>query len=156
MIRTHYNITLEIDDEKYKIIYTNPSKQKQEEFKKEFEEYQNLFENITDKQNEIEFLQTQMNVNSDFILALEDKDKKLKALNEQRANINALKKLKDELKALGEQSIDLNSLAKRRFSICVSGEDKDKLMGALEEKNISYYELMDEVDTQLAKAKEKK
>ncbi len=156
MIKTKYDITLEIDEQKFELVYVNPSKSKQEDFKKTFETYNAVIEEVQDKQNEIEFLNTQISLNADLIDTLEDKDKKLKALGEQRKSIDKLKTLKDELKILGKKELDLDVLSKERFTICITGDGKEKLIKAIEDKSINYYELMDEIDNLVAKAKEKK
>lgn len=156
MIKTRYKIALQIDEDTFNIEFVTPSKAKQEEFKKSFEQYDKIFEELNEKQNEVEFMQTTMELNKESIDSTDDKEQKLKLLNEQKKNLSTLKKLKEQLKQIGKKEINLDELAKSRFAVSTVGADKASLMAVIEQKNISYLGLMEEIESLVSKAKEKK
>ncbi|WP_170000345.1 hypothetical protein [Campylobacter sp. RM9328] len=154
-MRTKFPFTIEIDDEKYELLYTEHSK-------KQLKELENGFLVIANEANELKRLNEQ-------IASLEEKKaikKELAKLSEGKEKsdlsiqildlIDEITQLKVKVRELESKKFDIEELPKKRFDMSVSGTDIEALKLAVENKGISYLKLIQIIDEAIIKEREKK
>lgn len=159
MIKTQYEITLQIDEEKFSVTLRDPSTAQREELtnlSKEnlaaFEKRAVLAETLREKENEYEL--------NKEIISCSSLIEKLPLLLEQKKATVEIGRLKKEIKEVDESlknaSNTLDALYEKRFDLLVGGTDKLRLKETVKQKGVLYSILFEHFAQLALEAKEKK
>lgn len=159
MIKTQYDIEIQIDSENFSVTLKEPNSAQREELAELSKERIGLYE----KRSELVAAQDEKNgefaINKELISCSTIVDK-LPLLFEQKKINSEINKLKREVeqvdKSLKDASTVLGSLYAKRFDLLVSGAGKGALKKVVEEKGISYLLLFENFSKLAGEAKEKK
>lgn len=159
MIKTRYNLTLEIDNESFNITLSEPNAAQKEEMTLLANESSAIYEKRALLQSELDEKIEEYELNK--LLTKEsgviDKVKLLLEQKKLNKEIYALHKCIAEIdKSNTNINEALNTLYKKRFDLLVSGADKVKLKEAIENKGVEYRVLFGALGKLVIEAKEKK
>jgi hypothetical protein len=168
MIRTKYDITVQINEQEFRICVRDPNSKEKQLLEKLAREKTAIFEDDIAKEKElnaikieIEEIKTLLETNKQLLKEGGITDK-IKTLVE---NKSLAKKLTELEKKRLQNSVNLNSLkiseafeavARERYEMLVSGADKNSLRAACEEQGVSLQQLWREIGDEVQKALEKK
>jgi hypothetical protein len=168
MIQTKYNITIQLNDDEFKIAVRDPSRKEKQFLEKLAKDKTAIFEDEMKKEREANSLKIELDeakslyetnkellkeggITNRLATLLENKSlaKKISELETKRAslaiNINAQKIA---------EAFEL--VAKEKYELLISGDDKTALLSACEEQGVSLTQLWQEIAGEAAKALEKK
>lgn len=164
-LKTSFDLTLTIDDTDFKIVFKPINKHTQKKLDELKEESKLKYEDIDNKRLELKEYKDLMASNSELIntfgenggITLEDKTK---FLLENKEYLKAINSLEKELLRL-EQTIpsiddELENYSKQLFNETVVGEDKLKLIKAIDDIGISYFRINSHIDGLVKETIEKK
>lgn len=152
-MRTKFPFTLEIDDESFILEYREMKKAQAKEFFKEFSSLQKKISDIETLKDEIALLETKKEVKNELAKASADK---VALLEEVLLLLEEISKKKKMLKKLESETFDAEENAQKSFNLTVFGEGLALLKKTVEEKGISYYQLLEAINKAVKKEKEKK
>lgn len=168
MIQTKYDVTVQINDQEFKIAVRDPNRKEKLLLEKTAKDKTAVFENEIKKEKELNELKIELDecknlfetnkellrdggITSRIATLLENKSlaKKISELEKKRASYNI---------SLNAQKIDeaFESVAREKYDLLISGEDKATLLSACEEYGVSLQQIWQEIAKEAAKAMEKK
>lgn len=159
MIKTQYDIEIQIDSENFSVTLKEPNPAQREELAELSKENVGLYEKRAELATTLKEKNGEFEINKELISCSSLVDK-LTLLFEQKkinAEINKLKREIEQVdKSLKDASSVLDSLYAKRFDLLVSGAGKGALKKVVEEKGISYLLLFENFSKLAGEAKEKK
>jgi hypothetical protein len=159
MIRTQFDITIEINDKPFVITAKRLSKAQDEAFRTRLEAITDAIKPDDERRAKVVELETEYEFAKELSGSLPLLQKP-KAIMEARELFRQLTAQKAELADMNKSIENLNKtfedVAKDRFEISISGEGKDELVRALGEHNIGYQEIMTAINEIVKEALEKK
>ena len=155
-MKRKYNISLEIDGEKFSIEVHEPNKEQKKLLKQKAKEIQEKNKEYLQLKERVEKLQKRSRINEKLIDTEDEADVEL--LKDQRELLREIETLEEELK--GYKDIDVNAenekLFEYRYDLLVSGKDAHRLKDTIDKKAISYIELFVEMGERIKEAVKKK
>jgi hypothetical protein len=159
MIKTSYDLEINIDSEKFKITLSEPTAAQKKEMKSlgdekiaVYEKRNSLTNSLLEKKEEFEL--NKLLIKESGILD------KVKLLLEQKSLNSEIYSLKREIQVCDKDvsSMDeaLDIMLERRFDLLVGGEDKTTLKGVIKTKGVDYRTLFDAFAVQVKESREKK
>ncbi len=159
MIKTQYEITIEIDEDKFGITLREPNAAQREELTSLSQENIAAYEKKTALIASLREKETEFELNKE-IISCSSLLEKLPLLLEQKRTMTEINSLKKEIetvdKSLKNANGILETLYEKRFDLLVSGGDKFRLKEVIKEKGVSYITLFEHFAQLAAEAKEKK
>jgi len=167
MLRTKYNITLEIDDEQFFIEVKEPSKTEKIKLEKHLEDKTSIFKKQIENEKEAETLTIEIEEAEELLNTNKELSResgiidKLSLLLENKkltSKISELKKRRSSIEKIDIKAMNtaFEEVAKEKYEILVSGNDKEKLKEYMKNNGVSYSLLWEEMQKEVLKAHEKK
>jgi len=159
MIKTKHMTELEIDENKFSITVSEPTKAQRDELSLISKDYQVAIDEIRPLQVQLNELMEEFTINKE-ILAHAIVIEKLKVVFEQKALYKEILRIQKELKTIDKNYIDfsvtVSNFFSKKFDFMVSGEGKDALKKEMQDKEISYQTIVEVIEDLIAPSKEKK
>lgn len=159
ILRTKYDLEVQIDDTVYKFIFKPVNKKIEEELNLLRNESVKNFEATDEKRAELRDLK-ELKILNEEILKDENYTSKASVYKEQKELILKISNLEKELKSLGDDrekvTKSLEEYYKKAFDLCVVGEGKVAFQKIIEDTGISYLVVNEHINKALNKAIEKK
>lgn len=157
-MRTYYDITLSIDDEKYAVRIRDLTKEENISYKKQMKKFEdeNLeYARLTDEFNE---LSEDIALNQKIIENTEDEDVDIELLKEQKRLLKKLREVAPKLKAKDKDALveEMNSKLFETLKLRLSKSGAKGYLAQIKEKNLDMMAVMMDVSKTIAKAREKK
>lgn len=159
MIKTRHEIVLVIDESKFSIVASEPTKAQREELEAIAKGRMEEFENRTRIQTQLNEAKEEFAINKE-ILAHGGVIEKVKVMFEQKALNKQIFSLQKELADATKDASALSKMTEevyaKRFDMQISGADKTALKKEIEDKNIGYQTIFEAIGTLVVESKEKK
>lgn len=146
-LRTKFDITIEVDDEPYDLVFKPVNKIIKEKLDLDLNATKAQYEDIDSKRVELKEILELKSVNDD-LLKTHGEDGGIKTehrtaiLLENKDYVTRISLLEKDIANLDKQVLDVNSAVevhfKKMFEECVSGKDKLKLQKIIDENGIAY------------------
>ncbi|MCI6641971.1 hypothetical protein [Campylobacter sp.] len=166
MIRTKYNIELNIDDEVFHIEVREPNLKEKKELELSVKESKELLNSLSENENKRANLNRQIKENTEMIeinkeLSKQSIKDKFSLFLENKTLIKKNKELNLELNKLKlpdftEIDTKFENALNIKNEMLISGIDKEKLLNALKQKGIKNSYFWDILSKEIAKEQEKK
>lgn len=146
---TKHSITFTIDDKEFKIVVNELTKEQQKELKKKSEQHVKVLEHINESTRKLTRLSEKYGLlknagRVDEALAVSD--------DIEKEEVSLLK----EKESMKKSTDALETLYQDRLKMCVSGEDKDAFLNAIDDLGISINSVFEEIAKHILESKEKK
>lgn len=159
MIKTRYEIELEIDDTKFKVTLNEPNAAQKDEMKVLAVESSAVYEKRDALQSSLSEKKEEFEVNKLLVKESGVIDK-VKLLLEQKSLNKEIFALKRDIDEIDKNTISINesieTLFAKRFELLIGGPDKTALKKVIEEKGINYRVIFETLSKLALDTKEKK
>ncbi|MGB3751873.1 MAG: hypothetical protein WA945_09925 [Arcobacteraceae bacterium] len=159
MIKTKFNISIEIDDKPFSISVQEPTKKQVEEMQEVSNKYKGEYEKLDASKNELKEAQNEFDINKQ-ILEYGKVTEKASVWMEQKKLNKKIFTLKPQIteseRTITSISKMIEELLEKRFDLLVGGADKTSLKKECDDKGISFETIIAAIGKLVEKQKEKK
>lgn len=152
-MKTKFPFEINIDEAKFKLEYRELKKSEARALNDELGGLKSAVETIERLKHEIALLEEAKEVKKEVAACLEGK---ANALQDVLGIIDEISTKQKEIKEADQFKIDVDETAKKRFDLTLSGEDVEAFKAEIEEKGLSYIDVMRAIDAVIEKERSKK